>query len=104
MLYLHIQWFSWTATPSRKIFPLYKVKLLYYYNYNILSNNNKNYSNNNNNKARRAASDGSMSASGSAGPGFDSRRDSKFSFEILNIIIQVEPKLLLQKIMIDIRC
>ena len=31
--------------------------------------------------ARRAGSDGSMSASGSAGPGFDPRRDSKFSFE-----------------------
>ena len=31
--------------------------------------------------ARRAGSDGSMSASGSAGPGFDSRRGSKFSFE-----------------------
>ena len=32
--------------------------------------------------ARRASSDGSMSASGSAGPGFDPRRGSKFSFEI----------------------
>ena len=31
--------------------------------------------------ARHAGSDGSMSASGSAGPGFDSRRGSKFSFE-----------------------
>ena len=31
--------------------------------------------------ARRAGSDGSMSASGSAGPGFDTRRGSKFSFE-----------------------
>ena len=31
--------------------------------------------------ARRAGSDGSMSASGSAGLGFDPRRDSKFSFE-----------------------
>ena len=31
--------------------------------------------------ARRAGSDGSMSASGSAGPGFNSRRGSKFSFE-----------------------
>ena len=31
--------------------------------------------------ARRAGSDGSMSASGSAGPGFDPRRGSKFSFE-----------------------
>ena len=31
--------------------------------------------------ARRAGSDGRMSASGSAGPGFDPRRDSKFSFE-----------------------
>ena len=30
---------------------------------------------------RRAGSDGSMSASGSAGPGFDPRRGSKFSFE-----------------------
>ena len=30
---------------------------------------------------RRAGSDGSMSASGSAGPGFDPRRSSKFSFE-----------------------
>ena len=30
--------------------------------------------------ARRAGSDGSMSASGSAGPGFDPRRGSKFSF------------------------
>ena len=28
--------------------------------------------------ARRAGSDGSMSASGSAGPGFDPRRGSKF--------------------------
>ena len=34
-------------------------------------------------KARRAGSDGSMSASGSAGPGFDPRRGSKFSFENL---------------------
>ena len=33
------------------------------------------------NKARRAGSDGSMSASGSAGPGFNPRRGSKFSFE-----------------------
>ena len=33
--------------------------------------------------ARRAGSDGSMSASGSAGPGFDPRRGSKFSFENL---------------------
>ena len=32
-------------------------------------------------KARRAGSDGSMSASGSAGPGFDPRRGSKFLFE-----------------------
>ena len=31
--------------------------------------------------ARRVGSDGSISASGSAGPGFDPRRDSKFSFE-----------------------
>ena len=31
--------------------------------------------------ARHAGSDGSMPASGSAGPGFDHRRDSKFSFE-----------------------
>ena len=31
--------------------------------------------------ARRDGSDGSMSASGSAGPGFDPRRGSKFSFE-----------------------
>ena len=31
--------------------------------------------------AHRAGSDGSMSASGSAGLGFDPRRDSKFSFE-----------------------
>ena len=31
--------------------------------------------------ARHAGSDGSMSASGSAGPGFDLRRGSKFSFE-----------------------
>ena len=31
--------------------------------------------------ARRAGSDGSMSASGSAGPGFDPRRGSKFSFD-----------------------
>ena len=31
--------------------------------------------------ARRAGSDGSMSASGSAGSGFDRRRGSKFSFE-----------------------
>ena len=31
--------------------------------------------------ARRAGSDGSMSASDSAGPGFDPRRGSKFSFE-----------------------
>ena len=30
--------------------------------------------------ARRAGSDGIMSASGSAGPGFDPRRGSKFSF------------------------
>ena len=30
--------------------------------------------------ARRAGSDGSMSTCGSAGPGFDSRRGSKFSF------------------------
>ena len=30
---------------------------------------------------RRAGSDGSMSASGSAGPGFDPRRSSKLSFE-----------------------
>ena len=28
--------------------------------------------------ARRAGSDGNMSASGSAGPGFDPRRGSKF--------------------------
>ena len=33
------------------------------------------------NLARRAGSDGSMSAFGSAGPGFDPRRGSKFSFE-----------------------
>ena len=32
-------------------------------------------------KACRAGSDGSMSASGSAGPGFDPQRGSKFSFE-----------------------
>ena len=31
--------------------------------------------------ARRAGSDDSMSASGPAGPGFDPRRGSKFSFE-----------------------
>ena len=31
--------------------------------------------------ARRAGSDGSMSASGSASPGFDPRRGGKFSFE-----------------------
>ena len=31
--------------------------------------------------ARRAGSDGSMSASGSAGPGFGPPRGSKFSFE-----------------------
>ena len=31
--------------------------------------------------AHRGGSDGSMSASGSAGPGFNSRRGSKFSFE-----------------------
>ena len=31
--------------------------------------------------AHRAGSDGSMSASGSAGPGFDPRWGSKFSFE-----------------------
>ena len=31
--------------------------------------------------ARCAGSDGSMSASGSLGPGFDPRRGSKFSFE-----------------------
>ena len=33
------------------------------------------------NIARRAGSNGSMSASGSAGPGFDPRWGSKFSFE-----------------------
>ena len=33
------------------------------------------------NIAHRAESDGSMSASGSADPGFDPRRGSKFSFE-----------------------
>ena len=32
-------------------------------------------------KAHCAGSDGSMSASGSAGPEFDPRRGSKFSFE-----------------------
>ena len=32
-------------------------------------------------KARRAGADGSMSASGSLGPGFDLRRGSKFLFE-----------------------
>ena len=32
-------------------------------------------------KKRRAGSDGSMSASGSAGPGFNPRQGSKFSFE-----------------------
>ena len=32
-------------------------------------------------KARRAGSDGSMFASNSAGPGFDPRQGSKFSFE-----------------------
>ena len=31
--------------------------------------------------ARHAGSDGSMSASGSAGPGFEPRRGSKLSFE-----------------------
>ena len=31
--------------------------------------------------ARRTSSDGSMPASGSAGPGFDPRRGIKFSFE-----------------------
>ena len=34
---------------------------------------------------RRAGSDGSMSASGSAGPGFDPWRGNKFSFEIFNL-------------------
>ena len=33
--------------------------------------------------ARRAGSDGSMSASGSGGLGFDPRRGNKFSFENL---------------------
>ena len=33
------------------------------------------------NSARLAGSDGSMSASGSAGPGFDPRRGIKFSLE-----------------------
>ena len=33
------------------------------------------------NSTRRTGTDGSMSASGSAGPGFDPRRGSKFSFE-----------------------
>ena len=32
-------------------------------------------------EARRAGSDGSMSVSGSAGPGFDPRRGSNFSLE-----------------------
>ena len=32
-------------------------------------------------EARRAGSDGSMSASGSVGPGFDPREGSNFSFE-----------------------
>ena len=32
-------------------------------------------------QARRTGSDGSMSTSGSAGPGFDPRRGSKLSFE-----------------------
>ena len=32
-------------------------------------------------EARRAGSNGSMSASGSAGPGFDPQLGSKFSFE-----------------------
>ena len=32
-------------------------------------------------RARLAGSDDTMSASGSAGPGFDPRRGSKFSFE-----------------------
>ena len=32
-------------------------------------------------EARHAGSDGRMSASGSAGPGFDPRRGSKFLFE-----------------------
>ena len=31
--------------------------------------------------ARSVGSDGSMSASSSSGPGFDPRRESKFSFE-----------------------
>ena len=35
-------------------------------------------------KARRVGSDGSMPASVSAGPGFDPRRASKFSFEKLS--------------------
>ena len=43
------------------------------YGYCFLKNNFYN--------ARRAGSDGSMSASGSAGPGFDPRRGGKFSFE-----------------------
>ena len=37
------------------------------------------------NLARRAGSDGSMSASGSAGPGFDPRRGSKFNLKIFNL-------------------
>ena len=36
---------------------------------------------------RRTGSDGSMSAFGSAGPGFDPRRGSKFSFEIARLYI-----------------
>ena len=36
-------------------------------------------------RARRAGSDGSMSASGSAGPGFDPRWGSKFSFENIHL-------------------
>ena len=37
------------------------------------------------NLACLAGSDGSMFASGSAGPGLDPRRGSKFSFEIFNL-------------------
>ena len=56
------------------LFSIYLFIYLQNYNITFLSSDIRS-------EARRTGSDGSMSASGSAGPGFDPRRGSKFSLE-----------------------
>ena len=56
----------------------YVVFSILFYNYGIILGNNYNLKSNISIVARRAGSDGGMSASGSAGPGFDPRQSSKF--------------------------